>query len=417
VLTLEVVSEQAAGEGMDGLELTILMPCLDEAETVAVCVQKARAFLERAGVSGEVLVADNGSTDGSQQLARGAGARVVDVATRGYGAALIAGIDAARGTYVIMGDADNSYDFSDLYGFLLELRGGADLVMGNRFEGRIEPGAMPRLHKYLGNPVLSAVGRVFFRTHVGDFHCGLRGFSRSSALALDLRTTGMEFASELVVKATLAGQRIAEVPIVLRPDGRSRPPHLRSWRDGWRHLRFLLLFSPRWLFLIPGEIAMVVGAIGVITFGSGLWSPGAGRFPDGLLVSSGGLLIAGFQAMQFALLARVFAAAEGLLPGVSRQFSRVLRRVSLERGILAGLGLVVVSIGLLAWSVVGSRNNDPHADSASLSARVGICGVTAGVLGLQVALGACFLDVLRLKRYRSPVVEGTLTDISSVPAA
>jgi glycosyltransferase involved in cell wall biosynthesis len=242
------------------LELTILMPCLDEAATVAACVAKARAFLERAGVQGEVLVADNGSRDGSPELAEAAGARVVRVPERGYGAALRAGIRAARGRYVIMGDADDSYDFSRLDGFLARLREGHELVMGNRFRGGIRSGAMPPLHRYLGNPVLSFVGRLFFRTRVGDFHCGLRGFDRAAALALDLRTPGMEFASELVVKAALAGWRIVEVPTTLDPDGRRRPPHLRSWRDGWRHLRFLLLFSPRWLFLYPGAVLLATGS-------------------------------------------------------------------------------------------------------------------------------------------------------------
>ena len=379
------------------------MPCLNEAETVATCVAKAREFLDRSGVVGEVLVADNGSTDGSQQLARDAGARVVDVPVRGYGAALLAGIDAARGQFIIMGDADDSYDFTTLDGFVDQLRGGADLVMGNRFKGGIQPGAMPALHRYLGNPVLSAIGRLLFRSHIGDFHCGLRGFRRDSALKLDLRTTGMEFASELVVKATLARQRIAEVPTVLRPDGRSRPPHLRSWRDGWRHLRFLLLFSPRWLFLIPGQIAIAVGAAGVLAIAPGEWSPGHGRFAEGLLVASCGLIVAGFQAAQFALFARVFAAAEGLLPPPRRQFSRLLGLISLERGITTGLALVVSAVGLLAWSLVASRSTHITVQTEStLALRLGVCAVTAGVVGMQLALGSCFLDVLRLKRRRTP---------------
>src|SRR5215472_13985478 len=235
------------------------MPCLNEAETVATCVRKAIGFLAESGISGEVLVADNGSTDGSQRLAADAGARVVPISDKGYGNALMGGIAAARGKYVIMGDADDSYDFTNLMPFVNELRKGADLVMGNRFQGGIAPGAMPPLHKYLGNPVLSFTGRLFFRSSIGDFHCGLRGFNRDSVRALGLQASGMEFASELVVKATLAGQRIEEVPTTLSPDGRSRPPHLRSWRDGWRHLRFLLLFSPRWLFLIPGLLLLALG--------------------------------------------------------------------------------------------------------------------------------------------------------------
>ncbi|MGQ0833486.1 MAG: glycosyltransferase family 2 protein, partial [Gammaproteobacteria bacterium] len=232
-------------------ELTILMPCLNEAATIGSCIAKARGFLERTGIEGEVLIADNGSEDGSRALAERAGARVVDVTERGYGAALAGGIAAARGRYIIMGDADDSYDFGRLDGFIARLREGYPLVMGNRFRGGIRKGAMPLLHRYLGNPVLSFVGRLLFRTPVGDFHCGLRGFDREAVGSLHLRTTGMEFASELVVKASLAAWRIAEVPTTLSPDGRGRPPHLRSWRDGWRHLRFLLLFSPRWLFLYP----------------------------------------------------------------------------------------------------------------------------------------------------------------------
>ena len=243
------------------LELTILMPCLNEARTLPACIAKARRFLDTAGVRGEVLVADNGSTDGSQALAMSLGARVVDVPERGYGAALIAGIDAARGRFVVMGDSDDSYDFEHLQPFVDALRGGAQLVMGNRFAGGIRPGAMPPLHRYLGNPVLSFIGRAFFKVRVRDFHCGLRGFERDALLALGLHCKGMEFASEMVVKAALGGLRIAEVPTTLSPDGRDRAPHLRSWRDGWRHLRFLLLFTPRWLFLYPGVVLSVVALL------------------------------------------------------------------------------------------------------------------------------------------------------------
>ena len=225
------------------IELTILMPCLNEAETLEVCIQKARGYLERSGVAGEVLIADNGSTDGSQGIAERAGARVVRVPEKGYGHALLGGIRAARGRFVIMGDADDSYDFSKLDSFVEQLRAGADLVMGNRFAGGIEPGAMPALHKYIGNPVLSFIGRTFFSTRIRDFHCGLRGFNRERLLRLDLHTTGMEFASEVVVRSVMARYDVREVPTTLSKDGRSRPPHLRSFRDGWRHLRFLLLLS------------------------------------------------------------------------------------------------------------------------------------------------------------------------------
>src|ERR1051325_447175 len=234
------------------LEVSVVMPCLNEAETLQVCIEKAQASLRELGVAGEVIVADNGSTDGSQEIAERLGARVIPVAAKGYGNALMGGILAARGTYVIMGDADDSYDFANLRPFLDKLRQGCDLVMGNRFQGGIKPGAMPPLHKYLGNPILTGIGRLLFHSPCGDFHCGLRGFDKEAVGGMELRTTGMEFASEMVVKATLHGMRITEVPTTLSPDGRSRPPHLRSWRDGWRHLRFLLLYSPRWLFLYPG---------------------------------------------------------------------------------------------------------------------------------------------------------------------
>ena len=235
------------------------MPCLDEAETLATCIRKARAFLERSGAAGEIIIADNGSTDGSQQIAEKNGARVVAVEDRGYGSALQGGIAAAHGRYIVMGDADDSYDFSELAPLLDSLRDGADLVMGNRFRGGIAPRAMPPLHRYLGNPVLTAIGRLFFKSPARDFHCGLRGFAKSAYERMELRTTGMEFASEMVVKASLLGMRVEEVPVTLSPDGRSRPPHLRSWRDGWRHLRFLLLYSPRWLFLYPGIAMMIAG--------------------------------------------------------------------------------------------------------------------------------------------------------------
>lgn len=382
-------------------ELTILMPCLDEAETIERCITKAQGFLLRAGVDGEVVIADNGSTDGSQALARALGARVVDIPERGYGAALIGGIRAARGRFIIMGDADDSYDFSSLDDFLDRLRDGADLVMGNRFEGGIAPGAMPALHRYLGNPVLSFIGRLFFKSPIGDFHCGLRGFDRDAALALDLRTTGMEFASELVVKATLAGQRVDEVPTTLSKDGRSRPPHLRSWRDGWRHLRFLLLYSPRWLFLYPGIAAMALGAIGMLLLGSGAWAPGQGRFAEGLLVASGGLVIAGFQAVLFAILAAEFAATERLLPP-RQAASRLRHRVSFESGLVVGLLLVVVGVITVATSLAISTSSEPMATSAPLALRLGVIGVVVSVLGLQVVLGSSFLSLLDLRRLDSP---------------
>ena len=243
------------------LELSIVMPCLNEAETLATCIEKANRSLKSLNITGEVVVADNGSTDGSLEIAAERGARVVHAAEKGYGNALRAGIAAARGKFIIIGDADDSYDFSAIEPFVAKLREGCDLVMGNRFCGGIMPGAMPWKHRWIGNPVLTGIGRLLFRSPVGDFHCGLRGFNKAAYERLDLRTTGMEFASEMVIKSTLLGQKIAEVPTVLHKDGRSHPPHLRSWRDGWRHLRFMLLFSPRWLFLIPGLVLLALGAV------------------------------------------------------------------------------------------------------------------------------------------------------------
>ena len=391
----DVESSGAAG---DEIELTILMPCLNEAETLPTCIKKARHFLDRAGVTGEVLVADNGSDDGSRDLARALGARTIEVPRRGYGAALIQGIDAARGKYVILGDADDSYDFAKLDDLLAELRGGADLVMGNRFRGGIRPGAMPWLHRYLGNPVLSFVGRLFFGGNIGDFHCGLRGVRRESAQALDLRTTGMEFASELIVKSVFARQRITEVPVALHPDGRTRPPHLRSWRDGWRHLRFLLLFSPRWLLLYPGLLLFGTGLVGLALLGSGLVSPGRGRFSEGLLVAAGGLVIAGFQSVLFSLLARVFATTQRLLPPMRRNVSSVVDRLSLEFGLVIGTLCVAMSVAGLTASLLMSRTSDPNALVASPAFRLGTCAVVLGVLGVQVILGATFLSILNLKR-------------------
>ena len=380
------------------VELTILMPCLNEAETIETCVRKAFGFLERAGIQGEVLIADNGSTDGSPELARRLGARTIEVPRRGYGAALIQGINAARGRYVIMGDADDSYDFSSLDDLVRALRSGADLVMGNRFAGGIRPGAMPPLHRYLGNPVLSLVGRRFFRCGIGDFHCGLRGFRRDSARALDLRTTGMEFASELVVKASLAKQRIVEVPVVLHPDGRSRPPHLRSWRDGWRHLRFLLLFSPRWLLLYPGLALIAGSSAAMLILGTGWWAPGHGRLAEGLLVAAGGLLIVGVQAVEFSVLARVFAQTQRLLPPMRRRLSDFIDRITMEVGLVGGTFLALCAAAGLTVSLLLSRSSDPHAAFATLAFRMGVCSVVLGVLGLQLVLAATFLSILKLHR-------------------
>lgn len=382
-------------------ELSIVMPCLNEAETVARCVDKARRYLEQAGIDGEVVVADNGSTDGSPAIALAHGARVVEVAEKGYGNALMGGIRAARGRFVIMGDADDSYDFADLDPFVEKLREGYDLVMGNRFLGGIEKGAMPALHRYVGNPVLSGVGRLFFRAPVGDFHCGLRGFRRDSLLALNLRTTGMEFASEVVVKASLAGQRICEVPTTLHPDGRSRPPHLRSFRDGWRHLRFLFVYSPRWLFLYPGLVMLLVGLVASAVLVAGPVSIGDITFDIGTLLLASALAIVGYQSVLFAVLTNAYASSVGFLPP-GGQLPRIAEKLTFERGILVGLG--VFAFGLLAafaafwrWRSTGFGDLD-----ASQTVRTLTPAVLGLVLGFQTVLSGLFLSILAVGRAEHP---------------
>ena len=381
----------------DSPEVSVVMPCLNEAETLAVCIQKANRCLAENSVTGEIIVADNGSTDGSQSIAEAGGACVVPVEAKGYGSALMGGIAAARGRFVIMADADDSYDFSALMPFIEKLRDGYDLVMGNRFKGGIAPGAMPPLHRYFGNPVLSGLGRLFFRCPAGDFHCGLRGFSRDAFERMKLQTTGMEFASEMVVKATLLGLRIAEVPTTLSPDGRSRPPHLRSWRDGWRHLRFMLLFSPRWLFLYPGLLLMFAG------LGVGGWllpearQLGQATLDVHTLVYAALSVLLGFQAVLFALFTRTFAITQGLMPP-SRLLNRLYRFVTLETGLVVG-GLLV--LGGLAGSLaatLGWQKTDFGQLEPSVVLRQVIPSIVALALGFQVVLGSFFLSVLGLKR-------------------
>lgn len=377
----------------DRVELSILMPCLDEAETIGSCVTTARTWLDEHGVHGEVLVADNGSTDGSQELATSAGARVVPIARRGYGAALRGGIEAASGEFVIMGDSDESYDFSALEPFLGELRDGADLVMGNRFRGGIAPGAMPWLHRYVGNPVLSGLGRLFFRIPIGDFHCGLRGFRRDRMLALGLRTPGMEFASEMVVKSALADFDIREVPTTLRPDGRSRPPHLRTWTDGWRHLRFLLLFSPRWLFLVPGLVAFLAGLIATAVLLTGPIQIGPFGFDVSALVYAAAATIGGFQAVSFALFTKVLAISRGLLPPDDR-INRLGGQFRLERGLAVGglillVGIVATIVSFVRWGDAGWSGLDPGDQL-----RVVVPAMLGLVLGSSTILTSFFLSIL-----------------------
>ena len=375
------------------LELTVLMPCLNEAETVQTCVRKARQFIDRSAIAAEVLVADNGSVDGSQELASTAGARVISVATPGYGAALIAGIDAARGRYVIMGDADDSYDFYRLEEFVAKLRDGYDLVVGNRFLGGIAPRAMPFLHKYLGNPVLSFFGRLFFSVPVGDFHCGLRGFSRASIQALNLKTPGMEFASEMIARAGLARLRICEVPTTLSLDGRSRRSHLRTWRDGWRHLRFLLLHSPDWLFLYPGVVVSILGLIVTIALIDGPMQLGVIWLDVHTLLYGMAAVQIGVQMIFFALIAKRYARSIGILPPGAPGAERT-EWLSLEWSILGGAVLFLVGFGLGVvavheWSQTGLRALDP-----SHVMRLVIPSVGLMILGAQFVMNAFVLALL-----------------------
>jgi len=371
------------------------MPCLNEAETLGTCIDKALGFLERHRVAGEVLVADNGSSDGSQEIAKGHGARVIHVAEKGYGSALFGGISAARGRYVIMGDADDSYDFANLMPFLAALRDGHQLVMGNRFLGGIRPGAMPPLHRYLGNPVLTGIGRLLFNSRSGDFHCGLRGFDKRAIEGLNLQTTGMEFASEMVVKATLQRLRVTEVPTTLSPDGRSRPPHLRSWRDGWRHLRFLLLYSPRWLFFYPGMLLILVGLLLMTWLLPGPHRIGTITLDIHTMLYSSMAIILGVQAVSFALFAKVYGVAAGFLLENDRM-TAIMASFTLERGLILGLGLVGLGLAGSLYAVYtwGSGSFGDLVPSSMM--RIVIPSLTALAVGLQLMFGSFFLSVLKI---------------------
>jgi glycosyltransferase involved in cell wall biosynthesis len=374
------------------------MPCLNEAETLAKCIEKAQRAFREDGINGEVVIADNGSTDGSQDIARRMGARVVAVKAKGYGSALQGGIEAARGKYIIMGDSDDSYDFSAIRPFVEKLRAGSDLVMGNRFQGGIMPGAMPWKHKWIGNPVLSGIGRLFFHCPAGDFHCGLRAFTKEAYKRMDLQTTGMEFASEMVIKSTLLQMRIDEVPIILYKDGRSRPPHLRSWRDGWRHLRFMLLFSPRWLFLIPGTTLFFLGLLVAI------WIWGGPRHVAGVVLDIHTMLVSGFacvlgyQLMIFAVFIKIFAMTEGLHPPRSHLYKHPFREMNLEVGVLLGLalilgGLIALGYAIWSWQAVGFGELDPHATMRQV-----VPAVVLITLGIQTLFSSFFISILTLRR-------------------
>jgi glycosyltransferase involved in cell wall biosynthesis len=381
----------------DALELSIVMPCLNEALTLPTCIRKAQRFLTDHKLCGEIVVADNGSVDRSPEIARELGARVVHARTRGYGAALAVGISAARGRYVIMGDADDSYDFQALMPFLRELRAGADLVMGDRFKGGIEPGAMPLLHRYLGNPILSFLGRLFFHLPCGDFHCGLRGFSRRAILDLGLTTTGMEFASEMLVRAGLARLKIKDVPTRLAKDGRARRSHLRTWRDGWRHLRFLLLFSPRWLFFYPGlaMIALGVATALILLPGPVEIAPGVNLDVHTLLFACVSVLV-GVQSITFGMLARRYAAARGFLPA-SEYYGRFLEKLTLERLLQIGLLLVICGIGGLLWAFSIWRGRDFGPLNYTDVMRIMLVAVTFIASGVQICLAGFLASVMEIE--------------------
>ena len=378
----------------DSCDLSVVLPCLNEAETLETCIRKAQKSIGDLDLDGEVVVADNGSTDGSQQIAKDLGARLLSVPERGYGAALRAGIGDARGRFVIMADADDSYALDALEPFVEGLRGGADLVMGNRFAGGIAPGAMPALHRYIGNPVLSRLGRLFFHVPIHDFHCGMRGFRRDRIMALGLRTRGMEFASEMIVRAALANLTITEVPTTLQPDGRSRAPHLNTWRDGWRHLRFLLAFSPRWLFLYPALTLMTVGLIGLIALAPGPIAIGDVSLDVQTMVGAATLLIIGLQMAALALVSRAYAARLGLLPR-SRRLETLLDRFTLEWGVIVGVlmgaaGLAAFVAATVRWQRTG------FGQLAIETMRLPLFGMVLLVAGTQVIGSSFMLSLTRI---------------------
>jgi glycosyltransferase involved in cell wall biosynthesis len=379
------------------VELSVVMPCLNERETVGVCVRKALAALRDAGIDGEVIVADNGSTDGSVEVAETEGARVVHVSEKGYGSALKGGIVAASGDYVLMADSDDSHNLGDIDRFFQQVRSGYDLVVGNRFRGGVAPGAMSPLNRYIGNPILTSVGRLFFPSPCRDFHCGMRAFRKDSFLRMDVRSTGMEFASEMLVKASLLHMRVCEVATSMSPAGRSRAPHLRPWRDGWRHLRFLLMYSPRWLFLYPGIVLMIIGLVG------SAWMLPGHRVVDGIAFDIHTQLYAflaalvGFQLIAFAVFTKVFAISEGLLPPDPR-LNRLFRYITLETGLAIGAvltlaGLVGSIIPVTHWASTSFRAFDPE-----YMLRLVLPSVFALTLGVQIVFSSFFLSILGLRR-------------------
>ncbi len=398
-----VASGDLPRETDSGLEVSVVMPCLNEAETIATCIEKAAAALRQHGLHGEIVVGDNGSDDGSIELAEALGARVAHVSDRGYGAAIIGAIEASRGRLIVFADADDSYDFGELPKFVDQLRNGYDLVMGCRLPtggGRIMPNAMPWKHRWLGTPVLTAVSRLFFKTKISDINAGMRGLTRAAFDAMDLRTTGMEFASEMIIKATMMNMRCCEVPITLYPDGRSRPPHLRSWRDGWRHLRFMLLFSPRWLFVVPGATLFLIGLTVHGLLLPGRLHIGSVSFDINTQLVSALAMLLGFQSISLGVFAKSFAVSEGLMPAGSK-LDRIGRLLRLEVGVLVGIAIVAVGAGLLLWAVLiwAEKGFGPLANLDV--GRIVIASVTIVILGFQIISASFFLGVLNLKRRRT----------------
>ncbi len=381
----------------EDIELSILIPCLNESETLAACIDKAMGFVASRGIAGEVIIADNGSTDGSQSIAPEHGARLIEVPTKGYGSAVIGGIENARGRYIIMGDADDSYDFSSLDAFVEKLREGYDLVMGNRFRGGIEPGAMSALHRYIGNPVLSGIGRIFFKSPIGDFHCGLRGFSKEAADQLNLETHGMEFASEIVVKATLQKMRIAEVPTVLSRDGRSHPPHLRSWRDGWRHLRFLLIYCPRWLFFYPGLFFIALGTATMLRLVFGPINIGRAALDINGMLYAALMILIGFQVISFAVCSKLYGVCAQVIP-TNKIIQKFRRFFTLERGLVLGgllsfIGIVGLVCTILFW---GEKSFGALVPQSVM--RITIPCMVLTLIGVQIIFTAFFIATLLYPR-------------------
>ncbi|PKM61594.1 MAG: dolichol-P-glucose synthetase [Firmicutes bacterium HGW-Firmicutes-4] len=373
------------------------MPCLNEAETLEICIKKAMSFLTDNKVNGEVLIADNGSTDGSQDIATRNGARVVNIEQKGYGSALRGGSENARGKYIIMGDADDSYNFLNLMPFLEKLREGYELVMGNRFKGGIEKGAMPPLHKYLGNPVLSFIGRIFYPSEIKDFHCGLRGYNRAAIKSLQLQTTGMEYASEMVVQATLHKLRMIEVPTTLSPDGRTRPPHLRSWRDGWRHLKFLMMYSPNWTFLYPGLILSVVGLLMMVIIGVGPTKIGNVNFGINTMMYGSASLLVGVNIILFSMFTKAYALSSGFIPNSPKTIG-IFEKFTVEKGVVIGVALTLLGIAATIFAFIIWGNNSFGNLQPESIMKITIPATTLIAIGIELIFASFFLGILEIER-------------------